>query len=77
LCLESHLEGDLGSWDMRKLPFDSVVFLTHTGTLSLNAIRWLQRQRIPLFFLEWNGAASRDPDFALDVCNKVMKTSRA
>lgn len=38
-----------------RMPYDSVVIDGQTGTISLTAIKWLMRQDIPLYVLDYNG----------------------
>ncbi|MGO9644795.1 MAG: CRISPR-associated endonuclease Cas1 [Candidatus Bathyarchaeia archaeon] len=39
----------------RDAPFDSVIVDGHSGTISLDAIKWLMRHGIPLFILDYDG----------------------
>ncbi len=39
----------------RHAHFDSVIIDGHSGTISLDAIKWLMRHGIPLFVLDYNG----------------------
>jgi CRISPR-associated protein Cas1 len=39
----------------RHARFDSVIVDGHSGTISLDAIKWLMRHDIPLFILDYNG----------------------
>jgi CRISPR-associated protein Cas1 len=39
----------------RHARFDSVIIDGHSGTVSLDAIKWLMRHGIPLFILDYNG----------------------
>jgi len=39
----------------RQARFDSVIVDGHSGTISLDAIKWLMRHDIPLFILDYNG----------------------
>jgi len=55
LCLESKARGEIARIEPRQSQYDSVVFLTHSGTISLDALRWLARHKIPVSVLDWRG----------------------
>lgn len=48
-------EGEIARFEPRQIPYDSIVLLTHSGLLSLDAIRWLSEHKIPLYALDWRG----------------------
>jgi CRISPR-associated protein Cas1 len=39
----------------RKAHFDTVIIDGHSGTITLDAIKWLMRHNIPIFILDYNG----------------------
>jgi CRISPR/Cas system-associated endonuclease Cas1 len=55
LKLDSKLNGLTGEWEPRQFPYDSIVFLTHSGNVSLDALRWLSQHKVPVFVLDWRG----------------------
>ena len=52
LCLRSKLTGELGEYEARRFPFDSVIFLTHRFSVSGEALRFLYAHNVPAFVIE-------------------------
>ncbi len=49
-------EGNTQTFRPRRIPYDSIILDGHSGYLSLQALHWLSRNKVPVFVLNFDGS---------------------
>ncbi len=49
-------EGNTQTFRPRRIPYDSIILDGHSGYLSLQALHWLSRNKVPVFILNFDGS---------------------
>ncbi len=53
---ENGKEGNTQTFRPRRMPYDSIILDGHSGYLSLQALHWLSRNKVPVFILNFDGS---------------------